>query len=104
MTRAGPILLVLLLTASPDFSVAGGMPSVGECLSGAAVQEMLAAGKVRRLAEIRRGLVGEIVRADLCRSGNALVYRVTLLDAGGRVRRILLDASSGRMLYDGNDN
>ena len=80
------------------------LPGASECLSGPVVQETLAQGKIRRLAEIRRGLTGDIVRADLCRWGPLLVYRVTLLDTAGRVRRVLLDATTGRMVYDGNDN
>lgn len=103
MARFG-IFLIALFLAGGIAPARAGAPVVSECLGGAAVQEILAAGQARRLAEIRRGLVGDIVRADLCRSGGALVYRVTLLDDAGRVRRVLLDASSGRMVYDGNGN
>lgn len=96
------VAVLLVLFAAGEGARAGGMPVVTECLGGAAVQEILAQGKARRLAEIRRGLSGDIVRADLCRVGDGmLVYRVTLLDDLGKVRRVLLDASSGRMVYDG---
>lgn len=104
MKRLVPLALAMLLSCGPFDARAGEAPRVTECLSGSRVQEVLAQGKVRRLAEIRRGLGGEIVRADLCRVAGELVYRVTLLEGGGRVRRLLLDARSGRMVYDGTDN
>ena len=97
-------VLAAVLLSSPLSARAGDAPRVGECLSGSLVQEVLAQGRVKRLAEIRRGLSGEIVRADLCRASGILVYRITLLEGGGRVRRLLLDASSGRMVYDAAGN
>lgn len=103
MFRPAAVVLIAALTGSPGARAAPA-PDVGECLGGAAVQEILAQGKARRLAEIRRGLGGDIVRADLCRSPAGLVYRVTLLDDSGRVRKVLLDATSGRLMYDGNGN
>ena len=55
-----------------------------------------------RLAGIARRFEGEIVRAELCGGDDGvLVYRVTLLDSRGSVRRILLDARDGRVVYDG---
>lgn len=104
MRRVGLLAVALVFALGIDGGRAAEMPKASECLAGPVVQELLALGKVRRLAEIRRGLVGEIVRADLCRAGPLLVYRVTLLDDLGKVRRVLLDASSGRMIYDGNGN
>ena len=103
MSRLGLLALFMVLLGG---GVAGAaeMPKASDCLAGAVVQEVLAQGKIRRLAEIRRGLTGDIVRADLCRWNALLVYRVTLIDDGGRVRRVLLDASSGRMVYDGVGN
>lgn len=103
MKRRALLALIPALLCGGELRAAE-MPKPSECLPGAVVQELLAEGKVRRLAEIRRGLTGDIVRADLCRWGALLVYRVTLLDGVGRVRRVLLDASSGRMVYDGGDN
>jgi hypothetical protein len=102
MNRLGLLALAIVLAGGIDGGRAAEMPKPSECLAGPVVQELLSAGTVRRLAEIRRGLVGDIVRADLCRWGPLLVYRVTLLDDLGKVRHVLLDASSGRMVYDGN--
>ena len=104
MTRAGLLLAAFALVCCLDGVRAAEMPRTSDCLGGAAVQEILSQGKAKRLAQIRRGLVGDIVRADLCRADGGLVYRVTLLDDAGRVRRVLLDASSGRMVYDGGGN
>ena len=105
MTRIGRLALIpILLFLSGGAVGAAEMPKASECLAGAVVQEVLAQGRIRRLAEIRRGLEGDIVRADLCRWGALLVYRVTVIDDAGRVRRVLLDASSGRMVYDGAGN
>jgi len=104
MTRVGLLALVFVLAGGIGGARSAEMPKASECLSGAVVQEVLAQGKIRRLAEIRRGLDGDIVRADLCRSGTTLVYRVTLLDRSGRVHRVLLDATSGRVVYDGESN
>jgi hypothetical protein len=100
MNRVGLLAVVLVLAGGIAGARAVELPTASDCLSGAVVQEVLVQGKVRRLAEIKRHLVGDIVRADLCRSGSLLVYRVTLLDADGKVRRVLLDATSGRIVYD----
>lgn len=104
MNRLLPPILAVVLSASTVAARADVPPLITDCLSGSLVQEVLAQGRVKRLAEIRRGLDGEIVRADLCRTGGGLVYRVTLLDDVGRVRRLLIDASSGRLVYDGVGN
>ncbi len=103
MNRSGLLAVVLLLAGGDVGAAAVEMPAASDCLSGAVVQEVLVQGKVRRLAEIKRHLVGDIVRADLCRAGSLLVYRVTLLDPTGKVRRVLLDATSGRIVYDSVD-
>ena len=101
MNRVALLAVALALLGGIDTGRAAELPKASECLSGSVVQELLTQGKVRRLAEIRRGLKGDIVRADLCRWGPLLVYRVTLLDASGRVSRVLLDAATGRVVYDG---
>jgi len=75
-------------------------PVLEGCLGAVGTHEAVRSGRVLRLAEIRRNLDGELLRADLCRGGDLLVYRVTLLDRLGHVRRVLLDAGSGRLMYD----
>ena len=54
-----------------------------------------------RLATIARGLGGEVLRAELCEERGGLVYRITLIDGRGSVRRVVLDARDGRVVYDG---
>lgn len=72
------------------------------CLAPAAVDRALREGRAVRLTEVVRRFEGEIVRAELCGGDDGgLVYRVTLLDSRGSVRRILLDARDGRVVYDG---
>ncbi len=76
-------------------------PVVGACLSAAGIQEALVAGRALRLADIRRKLKGDIVKADLCQDGGKLAYLVTVLTPEGMVRRVTVDASSGEMMYGG---
>ena len=40
---------------------------------------------------------GRIIRASLCRVGDALAYRVTILHRDGRVARVTVEGRSGRM-------
>lgn len=72
----------------------------GECLTFGAMQEALLDGRARKLAEIRRQLEGDIVKADLCLDAGKLAYRVTVLTRDGQVRKVVLDASSGQFMYD----
>lgn len=72
----------------------------GECLTVGAAQEALLDGRARRLAEIRRKLEGDIVKADLCLDEGRLAYRVTVLTRDGQVKKVVLDASSGQFMYD----
>ncbi|MDA0423642.1 PepSY domain-containing protein [Stutzerimonas frequens] len=56
-----------------------------------------------RASEIaRRELGGEIIKAELTRYQGAEVYMVRLLD-DGRVREVLVDASTGDMFLPGKD-
>jgi hypothetical protein len=63
------------------------------CLTPSAAQEAVYAGQARRLSEVRDGLDGELIRADLCRNGSAYVYVITTLGKNGKVKRQVLDAS-----------
>lgn len=86
-----------LAALAPVSSAAQGS---GECLTFGAMQEALLEGRARRLAEIRRQLEGDIVKADLCLDNGKLAYRVTVLTASGQVKKVVLDASSGQFMYD----
>jgi len=93
-------LVALLLTAAGQSPrAAEPAPADTSCLNAAGIQEALLAGRAQKLADIRRKLKGDIVRADLCHDNGKLAYLVTLLSPNGMVRRVTDDASSGEMLY-----
>ena len=97
-------LLVALLAAGspPAPAAAEDVPRDVECLTPAQTDLAVREGRIRPLATIAGPLGREILRARLCRTEDALVYRLILFDAsGGGVRRAGLDARSGRLLYDG---
>ncbi len=73
----------------------------GDCLRSDHAVEAVREGRARPLAEIRRGLEGDLLRAELCRSHDGLVYSITVLDRNGRVRRLEVDAVKGGIRYDG---
>jgi len=77
----------------------------GECLSReqirAAVVSHQAIPLARAMRHAKTRLGGEIVRARLCRSGNSLVYVLTVLARDGKVTRAIIDAASGKMLVGG---
>ncbi len=101
MTRLSALVLLgLVLGSAASAAEPGPRPVVTSCLGVAGAQQALRDGRARPLAEVRRRVDGELLRADLCFSGDVLVYRLTLLENRGRVRRLLLDAGSGRVMYD----
>jgi hypothetical protein len=100
MFRILALLVFALCVGFPARAEEPIAPSQVECLGSVGTHEAVHSGRVRRLAEIRRSLDGELLHADLCRGGELLIYRVTLLDPRGHVRRVLLDAGSGRLMYD----
>jgi uncharacterized membrane protein YkoI len=71
------------------------------CLDQKATREAVASGRVVApavaLKAARAASGGEAVRARLCHSDSRLVYVVTSLRRDGRVRRIHVDAASGRV-------
>ncbi len=99
MVRVLVLLLSALLSAPVRADETPARPRV-ECLGPGGVEDALRTGRARRLTEIGRTIDGDILRAELCRAVETLVWRVTVVDEGGRVRRILLDAGSGRLMYD----
>lgn len=94
---AAALLAVSLL--SPQTAAAGEGPEV--CLPSNAADLALHEGRAERFAALARKLDGEILRTELCETADGLVYRVTVIDAHGSVRRVLLDARSGRLVYHG---
>jgi uncharacterized membrane protein YkoI len=76
-----------------------------QCLAADQVQAAVAThqaiplGRAMHHAKSRFG--GEIVRAQLCRRPNGLVYVLTVLARDGKVTRAIIDAASGKMLVGG---
>lgn len=102
MMRNFAFLLVMAI-ATLAFGAPTPMPALAqqsECLTVDAMNAALLDGRARRLAEIRRLLEGDIVKADLCIDSGKLAYRVTLLTRDGLVKRVVLDASSGQFMTD----
>ncbi|MEJ1158015.1 PepSY domain-containing protein [Prosthecomicrobium sp. N25] len=106
--KLAPLCLAFATTVAalaPALAALAPQPSIaqsaaGECLTFGAMQEALLDGRARRLAEIRRMLEGDIVKADLCLDEGKLSYRVTVLTRDGQVKKVVLDASSGQFMYD----
>ncbi len=90
--------LIPAYAAEPAVAVTA-VPAASACLTASGIQEALVAGRALRLADIRRKLKGDIVKADLCQDGGKLAYLVTVLTQEGIVRRVTVDAISGEMMY-----
>ena len=93
-----PLMVVSLAFGAPAPEPA--LAQTNECLGVDAMNAALLDGRARRLAEIRRLLEGDIVKADLCMDAGKLAYRVTLLTRDGVVKRVVLDASSGQFMTE----
>lgn len=73
---------------------------VSGCLTKEQRQAVQQSGKVVPLAWAKRAVPahkGEVVGAKLCQRPNGLVYLLTLLARDGKVTRVAVDASSGRL-------
>jgi uncharacterized membrane protein YkoI len=73
---------------------------VSGCLTKEQRQAVQQSGKVVPLAWAKRAVPahkGEVVGAKLCQRPNGLVYLLTLLARDGKVTRVAIDASSGRL-------
>lgn len=95
------LLLGAALVGGPASADAPPVRGTATCLRSEGAVEAVRAGRARPLAEIRRTIEGELLRADLCRDRDRLVYSITLLDRRGRVRHIDVDAVTGGIRYDG---
>ena len=93
-----PLLSGVIWCVPPAVAAEGG----GEaCLAPASAAAALREGRVARLADVTRSLRGDVLHADLCDGPGGLVYRVLVIDDRGRVRRMVIDARTGRLVYDG---
>jgi uncharacterized membrane protein YkoI len=97
------LVSALLLAAVPAGESRAADPI--QCLAADQVRAAVAAhqavplGRAMHHAKSRFG--GEIVRAQLCRRPNGLVYVLTVLARDGKVTRAIIDAASGKMLVGG---
>jgi hypothetical protein len=96
-----PTLRLFTRSALAALGVAGALatastPAAADertCLTGSDAQAIIYSGQARKLSELRGGLDGELIRADLCRQGSGYVYVVTTLGANGKVTRRFIDAN-----------
>lgn len=72
------------------------------CLSPAERRVAVAEGQAIPLAQAQRALRGEqrgeVVNARLCRSGDDLVYLLTVVARHGKVMRVRVDATNGQIV------
>lgn len=99
------LITILVLTALFVWfgsDVSGPKSAYGEsCLSQGEARRAVQNGDAISLSAIRGTLAGdggEVVSAQLCKSGNRLVYVVNVLDDGGEVKRVRVDARDGSIL------
>lgn len=77
--------------------MAGSFAEAG-CLTPGQAQRAVASGAVLRLGVIARAVGGEIVGAQLCQSNGPLVYVLSVMQPGGRIDNVVVDATSGQRL------
>ena len=87
--------LVAALVLSVAASSAVAAP---DCLSGAEARKAVQSGVAIRASAIQHIVKGEILRIRLCRTKRGLIYRVTVHKPNGKVRRVKIEAHSGRIL------
>ncbi|MBI1204021.1 MAG: hypothetical protein GC182_16080 [Rhodopseudomonas sp.] len=111
VSRILPILLTIAALALPSIAGAQGFMAVEPaaetarraCLDKAQQRAAVASHKAVPLAQAIRALRShghraEVVRAELCRRGDGLVYVLTLLARSGKVTRAEVDAGNGMLI------
>lgn len=90
-----PVVLMLLLQTVPlsPARAASDQDRAREAVQSGEAQPL---GAI--LAQLRRRYPGRVLDADLNRQGGRLVYEIRLLDRGGRVTEVSVDARSGEVL------
>ncbi len=90
-------LLLRTATVAIGLLLPGAALSQG-CLSQGEARQAVQNGEAVSLSQLRGNLPGDVVSAQLCRGGGALVYVVNVLGAGGKVERLQIDAQSGAIV------
>jgi uncharacterized membrane protein YkoI len=93
----GVVLLGLLSVARGEGAIVA-----QPCLSSREMQEIVAANRVvppaLAVGQARRAVPGaDMLRASMCRDGEAIVYVISLLRKDGRVVHVVIDGPSGRV-------
>lgn len=101
VSRITTALILLGCLIVPGEASLGAERSPRACLTRAEQREAIAERKAIPLAAAikalhERGRRGEVVRAELCRRDDRLVYELTLLGRSGKVTRAVLDAGNGQ--------
>jgi len=99
MPSLAPALALAALLSAPSPVRAEGEAG---CLPPRQMQEALAEGGMvppaQAVVAARRAVPGaDVLRAALCRDGEAFVYRIMALRKDGRVVQVTVDAPSGRV-------
>ena len=70
------------------------------CLNKEQERAAITSGKAVRLGQAVKAVKrrGEVVSARLCEGSKGLVYRLTVLARDGKVRRAIVDATSGAVV------
>lgn len=89
--------LVVAVTAAGLTMPAASVASAG-CLDAAAQRNAIQSGAVVRPTAVRRVVPGELIDLALCDQGGHLVYIATALQPDGSVKRVEVDARSGKVL------
>jgi len=97
-------LLGLALLACLSYTPATTAVGSETCLAPGDIQEVIAQGKViepkAAILTARQVVRGaDVMRGGLCRQGEVLIYRILALRKDGRLVRIAIDASSGKVLH-----
>ena len=96
------VLLILTWWGVMGAAHAQGAAALRNCLAPREMQEIVSSNGVIAPANAvmtaqRQVPNADVVRANLCRSDNALVYVIMALRKDGRVVQVMIDAPSGRI-------
>jgi len=95
LARTSALAFVLAVSAGPALAQMA-------CLSPAERRVAVAEGQAIPLVQAQRALRpehrGEVINARLCRSGNQLVYLLTVVARHGKVMRVRIDATNGQLV------
>jgi len=95
MKRACGRGLAALIVAAALMALAPAGSAAAACMSPAESRRAIASGEARPLNAVlrRERLNGDVVRADLCESGQRLFYQVTVLLKNGKLVNKTLPAN-----------